>query len=231
MTQKMSRSSFGQRVEQRGHGGLAVGRLDHRAQLDRFGQRQLLGEHAVAHRRVDLLEVDVGDPIREPFDDLHVVAVAVGDVAGVEAEVHVLRVGVGQEPLDPLLGVDVRVDVRVEHQLDAELLEQVAGQLVGARAPGWSSRPGPGRRLRWPRRCACRCTAWAGGPGTWRRPRAAGALRGRTPPWPCRAPPCPGAGWRTPCRRTPSDPRWSSSSRSWAGSCGRKPCGPSSVQT
>ena len=134
-------------------------------ELDGFGQRQLLGEHSVAHGRVDLLEVDVGDPIREPFDDLHVVAVAVGDVAGVEAEVHVLRVGVGQEALDPLLGVDVRVDVRVEHQLDAELLEQVAGQLVGARAPGSSSRPGRGRRPRWTRRCACRCTA----SGRWTR--------------------------------------------------------------
>src|SRR6476659_4187052 len=47
---------LGQRVEERGHGGLAVGRFDHGAPLHRLGQRQLLGQHAVAHHRVDLLE-------------------------------------------------------------------------------------------------------------------------------------------------------------------------------
>src|SRR3712207_6991746 len=41
-------------------------------------------------------------------------------------------IGVGEEPLDPLLGVDVGVDVRVEHELDAVLLEQVPSQRVGA---------------------------------------------------------------------------------------------------
>ena len=66
------------------------------------------------------------------LDDLEVVAVAVGDVAGVQAQVDVLRVGVGQELLDPVLGVDVGVGVRVEHQLHAVLLEDDPAELVGA---------------------------------------------------------------------------------------------------
>ena len=52
-----------------------------------------------------------------------VVAAAVGDVPGVQAQVDVLRVGVLQELQDALLGVDMGVGVRVEHQLDAVLLE------------------------------------------------------------------------------------------------------------
>ena len=60
-------------------------------------------------------------------------AVAVGDVPRVQAQVDQLGVGVGEEPLHPLLGVDVGVGVRVEHQLDAVLLQQVAGQLVRPR--------------------------------------------------------------------------------------------------
>ena len=58
------------------------------------------------------------------LDDLQVVAVAVGDVPGVQAQVDELRVGVVEELLDPILGVDVGVGVRVEHQLDAELLDR-----------------------------------------------------------------------------------------------------------
>ena len=67
------------------------------------------------------------------LDDLQVVAAAVGDVPGVQAEVDELRVGVLQELLDPVLGVDVGVGVRMEHQLDAELLVEHPAQLVGAR--------------------------------------------------------------------------------------------------
>jgi hypothetical protein len=61
--------------------------------------------------------MDVVDAVREPLDDRDVVSGAVGDVPGVQAQVHVPRVGVGEEPFDPVLGVDVGVGVRVEHQL------------------------------------------------------------------------------------------------------------------
>ena len=53
-------------------------------------------------------------------------------MAGVEAEVHQLRVGVGQEALDPVLGVDMGVGVRVEDQLHAVLAVDHLGELVGA---------------------------------------------------------------------------------------------------
>ena len=70
--------------EQRLHGGHPGRRLHHRAQLDsvREGQPVLTG--APGHRRVHLLEVHVTDPVGESADDLDVVALAVGDVAGVE---------------------------------------------------------------------------------------------------------------------------------------------------
>ena len=66
---------------------------------------------------VDLLEVDVRDPLGEAPDESDVVPAAVRDVAGVEAEVDELGVRVGEEPLDPLLGVHVGVGVRVEDEL------------------------------------------------------------------------------------------------------------------
>ena len=45
---------------------------------------------------------------------------------GVEAQIHELRISVGQEALDPVLGMDVGVHVRVEDQVDAELLGSAA---------------------------------------------------------------------------------------------------------
>jgi hypothetical protein len=53
-------------------------------------------------------------------------------VPGVQAQIDVPGVGVVQEALDALLGVDVGVDVRVEHQLDTELLVDDPAELVGA---------------------------------------------------------------------------------------------------
>ena len=82
--------------------------------------------------RVDELEVHVGDPLGRLLDDLQVVAVAVGDVAGVQAQVDELRVGVVQELQDPVLGVHVGVGVRVEDQLDAVLLVDHLAEFVGA---------------------------------------------------------------------------------------------------
>ena len=122
----------GQRVQQRRHVGLAVRRLDHDAQRHGLGQRQPFGLHPLADLRVDQLDVQVGDPLREVLDDLQVVAAAVGDVPGVQAEVHVLRVGFDQELLDPVLDVEVGVGVRVRHQVDAVLLEDDLAQFVGS---------------------------------------------------------------------------------------------------
>jgi hypothetical protein len=70
----------------------------------------------LANLGIDLLEVHVGDSIREALDDLDVVAVAVRDVSGVQAQVDQFAIGVGEKPLDPLLGVDVGVCVRVENE-------------------------------------------------------------------------------------------------------------------
>src|SRR4051794_18403885 len=121
-----------ERVEERGHVRLAVGRLAHDAQLDRLGERHPLRERSSADGRVHRLEVHVGDPLGEPLDDLNVVAAAVGDVPGVQAEVDKLRFGVAEELLDPILGVDVGVRMRVEDELDAVLLVDDPGQLVRA---------------------------------------------------------------------------------------------------
>jgi hypothetical protein len=86
----------------------------------------------LAHGRIDLLQVDVVDPLGEALDDLDVVAVGVGDVPGVQAQVHEPRIGVGQEPLDLVLGLDVGVHVRVEDQFDAELLVDHPAEFVGS---------------------------------------------------------------------------------------------------
>src|SRR3954471_21634320 len=119
-------------LQQRGHGRIPVGRFHHGAELHRLGQRQVLAAHPLADLRVHLLEMHVADPLGSAADDRDVVATAVGDVPGVQAQVDVPRIGVGQELLDALLGVDMGVDMRVEHQLDAVLLEHHPAQLVGA---------------------------------------------------------------------------------------------------
>src|SRR5215213_8613008 len=106
-----------ERGEQRRHVGLPVGRLAHNAELDRLGERHLLCQRAGPDVGVHRLQVHVGDPLTEALDDLEVVALAVGDVAGVQAQVDVRRIG---------------VDERVEHVLHAVLVVEVASQLVGA---------------------------------------------------------------------------------------------------
>src|SRR3982750_2888414 len=67
-------------LQQRGHGRIPVGRLDHGAELDRLGQRQVLGPDPLADHRVDLLEMHVADPLGGAADDRDVVAAGVGDV-------------------------------------------------------------------------------------------------------------------------------------------------------
>ena len=89
-----------------------------------------LGAHLVHHLRVDLLEVHVADPLRVVLDELEVVAVAVGDVPGVQAQGDQVGVGLGQEALDPLVGVHVAVGVRVELDLQPVLVPDRLGQPV-----------------------------------------------------------------------------------------------------
>src|SRR3954452_7144571 len=83
----------GERREELGHVGLAEGRLAHHAERDGLGERQLLAAHAFADLGIDLLEVHIRDAVGELPDDLDVVAVAVRDVPGVEAQVDERGVG------------------------------------------------------------------------------------------------------------------------------------------
>ena len=89
------------------------------------------GLDLVEHGRVGLLQVQVGDAVGVVADQRDVVSPVVGDVAGVEAQVDVGRVGLGQEPLDLRLGADKAVGVRVEHRRQAVLVSENAAQLGG----------------------------------------------------------------------------------------------------
>src|SRR6478609_10281917 len=90
--------------------------------------------------RVDLLQVQVADPVRVVLDELQAGCAAVFRVAGVQAQVEVLRVGGAQQCFDVLLGSDVRVGVGVELLLEAEVLEQRLAKPVVA---GEQVTPGP----------------------------------------------------------------------------------------
>src|SRR3954451_25276603 len=61
-------------LQQRGHGRIPLGRLDHGAELDRLGQRQVLGRDPLADHRVNLLEMHVADPLGGVADYRDVVA-------------------------------------------------------------------------------------------------------------------------------------------------------------
>src|SRR6476619_4533471 len=74
-----------------------------------LGDRQVLGAPLRLHLGIDLLEVQIADPLRGTLDDRDVVAAAVADVAGVQAEIHELAVGAVEKAVDVLLGVDVAV--------------------------------------------------------------------------------------------------------------------------
>src|SRR6478672_10051904 len=80
--------------------------------------------------RVDLLEVQVADPVRIVLDQVEAGGPAVFGVAGIQAEVEVLRVRGGEEGLDVLLRADMGVGVRVELLLQAEVLKQRLAQAV-----------------------------------------------------------------------------------------------------
>ena len=79
-----------------------------------------LGEHAPIH----LFDVHVTDALAVPADQVEGVAAAVGDVAGVQAQVDVRGVGAVQEAFDLGLGLDVAVGVRVDDEPDVVLFQQ-----------------------------------------------------------------------------------------------------------
>src|SRR3954451_745997 len=91
--------------------GKAERRLDHHAESHRVGEREILGLYMGDHRRVDLLQVQVPDPLRVPGDQVDVVAAVVRHVAGVEAQVDVLGARRLEETLNVLLVSDVAVRV------------------------------------------------------------------------------------------------------------------------
>src|SRR5882757_1322809 len=82
-------------------------RLRHCAEPDRLAEWQVLGLDLGAYLGIDLLEMQVADAVGRAVDDREVVAAAIADVAGVEAQVHELGVRAVEEAVDVLLGVDV----------------------------------------------------------------------------------------------------------------------------
>ncbi len=118
--------------QQRRHLRNAQRRFDHRAELDRLTERQVLGFHLRPNLGIDLLEVQVTDALRCAADDRDVVAAAVADVAGVQAEVDELAVGAVEEAVDVLLGVDVAVGMWMVLRTDAVLLEHRLAEFVHA---------------------------------------------------------------------------------------------------
>ncbi len=138
--------SFRSSARSGGISGIPQRRLGHRAQLDRLAERQVLGLDLGAHLRVDLLEMQVADAFGARSDDGDVVAAAVADVAGVQAQVDELAVGAVEEAVDVLLGVDMAVGVRVVLRTHAVLLEH---RLAADRScPGSSCATDAGVRLR-----------------------------------------------------------------------------------
>src|SRR5262245_35713977 len=121
-------------VEQRRHVRDSARGFDHRAELDRLAERQILRLDLGAHLGIDLLELQVPDAVGCPVDDRQVVAAAIADVAGVQAQVHEFGVRSIQEAVDVLLGVDVAVGVRMVLRSYTVLFEHRLAEVV--HAPG-----------------------------------------------------------------------------------------------
>src|SRR6476661_3566539 len=110
------------------------------AGLDGVGQRvgRVAGIHVLLAHHVELLvevvqglDVDVGDALGVFAAQLHRVAAAVDDVAGVEAEADVVGVGGLEDAVDVLGRLDVAVPVRVQHHPEAVVLLHDATEPVG----------------------------------------------------------------------------------------------------
>ena len=102
--QNRSRSSAAEGIDDGRHVGLAERRLDHRAEAHGGREAEPLLADPGPDGRIHLLEMDVPDALGVVADESQVVRSAVGDVAGVQAQLHGLRVGAIEEALDLLLG-------------------------------------------------------------------------------------------------------------------------------
>ena len=196
-------------------GSPAGGATEH-AGVDGLDERPVLVVGLLHERLVHRLDVHVRDALGVLAAQLHRVAVAVDDVAGVEAEADVLGVGRLEDAVDVVGGLDVAVAVRVEDHLQAVVLLHDPPEPVGVldvEVPGVGGEHA-GRRCT--RRSSRRGTSGAGARRT-RRPRRRASRRwsGRTSR--CRPRPRPGAGCPSRCRRRPVKPRSSISSLRRAG--------------
>ena len=84
--------------------------------LRRRDERQLAGAHARGEGGVDVLEVDVDDPLGVIADERGGIDPADQEMPGVEAPADV---GDGERALDVGRGLDERADVRVQHEREA----------------------------------------------------------------------------------------------------------------
>ena len=64
--------------------------------------------------------MEVGDPVAVSFKEGYRISAAVGVVADVETQRHLVRVGVREETLDLFLVFDVGLGVGVEDELQSE---------------------------------------------------------------------------------------------------------------
>src|SRR5258708_7871457 len=134
------------RREQRWHVRDSAGRLGHGAELDGLTKREVLGLDLGAHLRIDLLEMEVTDALGRPLDDRDVVATAVADVPGVQAQVDELAVGAVEEAIDILLGVHMTVRMRMVLRTHTVLFDHRLADLIhplGLLAPFRGVQPAP----------------------------------------------------------------------------------------
>lgn len=94
------------------------------------GERLVVLEHVEEQRRVDLLQMQVPDPVRTLLDEPQVVAAVVREVTGIEAQVRVAGIGLIEEPIDLACGADMAVGMRVELLLHSELFEQRLAETI-----------------------------------------------------------------------------------------------------
>ena len=111
--------------------GRPAGGATEHAGVHGLDERPVLVVGLLHERRVHRLDVHVGDALGVLAAQLHRVAVAVDDVAGVEAEADVLGVGRLEDAVDVVGGLDVAVAVRVQDHLQAVVLLHDPPELVG----------------------------------------------------------------------------------------------------
>ena len=108
------------------------GRFDHDVHPHGLGEGDVLSEGAGGKGGIDLLEVEIADPVGVFGDQLDRIAAVVGDVAGVEAEVDELGIGGFEEALDVGLVADMAVGVGVELGVHAVFFEHASAEFVVA---------------------------------------------------------------------------------------------------